>query len=170
MHVKETISDRIQTVRDDATRLDSILYERKSSNFEIDELRQLGIHTAQVELAEEEQVLKFEPCFFWPDFPPFSLSDYPIRKDDEVYQDITGGEDPDESDSEWESSHYDGFDTDRLIYMHYDVSRDGFDDDDYDEDGHMRFSDLESFDFKCVHGLCVPVIIKDLTDYFLFEK
>jgi hypothetical protein len=95
--------------------LDSILYERKSSNFEIDELRLLGIHTAQVELAEEEQVLKFEPCFFWPDFPPFSLSDYPIRKDDEVYQDITGGEDPDESDSEWESSHYDGFDTDRLI-------------------------------------------------------
>lgn len=50
MYSTENIDSRIETVRNNASRLDSILSERDTPDFEIDELRQLGIYLVKVGL------------------------------------------------------------------------------------------------------------------------
>jgi hypothetical protein len=146
MDVKEAISDRLQTVRNDASRLDSILSKRESPNFEIDELCQLGIHPVQVELTEAD-VLKFEPCFFRPSFPPSLLSDYPIREDDEDNEILRSSPDPDsESESDGEPSPIeDAFSTNRYVNLQCHATRDGFD------GGLTAFYELGTLDSGCVY-------------------
>ncbi|PYH91589.1 hypothetical protein BO71DRAFT_443055 [Aspergillus ellipticus CBS 707.79] len=75
-------SARCKSMWRNISALNSILTRRESSTYDLDELRDLGIHPVEVELCpSERQALKFEPCFFIPQFPPTLLSDYPIFED-----------------------------------------------------------------------------------------
>jgi hypothetical protein len=167
MRVNETISSRVQTVRDDASKLNEILSKHQSPNFEIGELRQLGIYPVSVEFTKEE-VLKFEPCFFWPDFPPSLLSDYPICEghEDNIGLDFDADSNPDsEPESEGAAClQDDAFSTDRHVHLQYSAVRDGFD------DSPISFSELTPLSAGCVSWLNIISIDEYLTDVFCQTK
>lgn len=157
MHGKEDINARIRDVLKDTSRLAAALEELNIPNFEIDQLRELGICPVQVGFTEED-ALAFEPCFFLPQLPSTLLSDYPIREEDsdnesllEEERELNSGI----SDSDPDSDYYGppciqdySFGNQRSVDSHLRATRDGFDDEDVLED------------FQVLWGMCVLFLLR----------
>lgn len=73
---RSAIIDHLQQLR-------QVLSSVSTPNFEIDELRELGLKAVRVELARDKEASEFEPCFFLPQ-PP-SMLEYPFIQGEEIY-------------------------------------------------------------------------------------
>ncbi|RHZ43667.1 hypothetical protein CDV55_100323 [Aspergillus turcosus] len=80
---KEALKARRSAIINHLQQLRQVLSSVKTSNFEIDELRELGLKLVRVELAPDKELFQFEPCFFLPQ-PTSVFLEHPLIEDESL--------------------------------------------------------------------------------------